>query len=115
LSISHAFRAFATRRSVDSASATPARKTNVGAQMCVIQRVKNSPPGSAIVAAPGTSPSPRRGGAVECHRRVVDDHEDHDEARIQSIAAIRVVFAVTPAPPARQPSSQREADRVAIE
>ena len=53
VSMSRALTPSATRRSTLNASATPASSTNVGAQMCAIQRVKNSAAGSAIVAASG--------------------------------------------------------------
>ena len=51
LSMDQAAAPFATRRSTLRARAVPARKTNVGAHRCVIQRVKNSAAGSAIVPA----------------------------------------------------------------
>ena len=67
------------RFSDDSASDVPARSTNAGAQMCVIQRVRNSPAGSGD---PGTQPwalvavhvvrVPRDAG-------VIDRHQHHDE------------------------------------
>ena len=41
------------RFSDDSASDAPANSTNAGAQMCVIQRVRNSPAGSG---EPGVQP-----------------------------------------------------------
>ena len=84
LSMAQALTPFATRRSTLSASAVPARNTNVGAHRCVIQRVKNSAAGRAIVR--GARVKRRILGdvvPVEGHRRMVDDHQDHHESSLQ--------------------------------
>ena len=92
MSISRALTPLATRRSTLSASATPARNTNVGAQMCVIHRVKNSAAGSAIVADPAyIAESSERcppSKAIDAWSTII---RIMTRPRIQSIAAMRLV------------------------
>jgi len=89
---------FALRRSTLSASDVPARKTNVGAQMCVIQRVKNSPAGSAAVIASGYIAESRGlcvpSNAIDAWSTTISTIT---RPRIQSIAAIRIDAAGTAA------------------
>ncbi len=90
LSISHAGDALRPCASTLNASDAPARNTNVGAQMCVIQRVKNSPAGSAAVIASGyiaeSSGSWVPSNAIDAWSTTISTMTS---PRIQSIAAMR--------------------------